>query len=80
MMLGRLCLRYAGVLLSGVLCELCSFTFCLVSFCPRFALVAWPAECLEVVGVVCSAVGSVDDVVYFCACVSAVLAGVVVSV
>ena len=73
-------LHYAGVLFSGVLCELCSFAFCLVGFCPCFALVAWPAECLEVVGVVCSAAGSVDYVVYFCAGVSAVLASVVVSV
>lgn len=35
---------------------------------------------MEVVGVVCSAVGSVGDVVYFGACVSAVLAGVAVPV
>lgn len=80
MMLGRLCLHDAGVLFSGVLCELCSFVFCGVSFCPCFVLVAWWAECLEVVGVVCSSVGSVGDVVYFGAGVSAVLAGVVVSV
>lgn len=73
-------LHHAWMLFSGVLCEHCSFAFCGVGFCPCFALVAWPAECLEVVGVVCSAVGPVDDVVYFCAGVSAVLAGVVVSV
>lgn len=65
---------FLGVVAGRVGCFACGECFCF-----GLASMAWGAECLEVVWVVCSALGEVDDVVDFGGGGCAVAAGVVVA-
>lgn len=56
----------------------CRFAGC-ECLCLGLGAVAWGAECLEVYGVVCAALGEVDDVVYLGGGVAACAAGVPVT-